>query len=156
MSADLELEKEKELSFRRFPEEKQEQVRQLVAYTTLMGLTGKDLISIGGTLDRLKERQEQITNIHTAEGYAATVITVGKTEHDKSNNFGRRWIYTDSSGTKWEFQTSSYYQCNVINRSTNKRNSFFLNTYINKYLKGKGYMYNALLNLHHGKIQLNF
>ena len=151
-----ELEQEKELSFRRFSDDKQEQVRQLIVYTTLMGLTGKDLISIGGTLERLKERQEQTTNLHIAEGYAANVVTVGKTQSDRDRYENQRWVHTDSAGNKWEFQTSSYYQCDIINRSTGKRRKFYLEIYVDKHLKGKGRMYNALLNLHHGNIQLNF
>lgn len=47
-----------ELKFRRFSEDKQEQVRQLVAYTTLMGLSGKDLISIGTKLERIRKMQK--------------------------------------------------------------------------------------------------
>ena len=151
-----ELEKEKELIFKRFPEGKQEQVRQLIAYTTLMGLTGKDLISIGGTLERLKERQEQTSNMQIAEGYAANVIPVGKTQHDRDCYENQRWVHTDLAGNKWEFQTLSFYQCDVISRSTNKRKHFYLEIYFNKYHRGKGHMYNALLNLHHGDIQLNF
>jgi hypothetical protein len=147
---------EKELSFRRFADDKQEQVRQLIAYTTLMGLTGKDLISIGGTLNRIKERQEQVANLHIAEGYAAKIATFGKTKSDKETNTGRRWVYVDALGAKWEFKTVSFYQCEITNRSTNKRKHFYLDVYFSKYLKGKGYMYNALLNLHYGNIQLNF
>ena len=43
-----------EINFKRFPREKQEQIRQLVNYATLMGLDGKDLISIGSKLERIK------------------------------------------------------------------------------------------------------
>ena len=51
---------EKELIFRRFPEDKQEQIRQLVAYTTLMGLSGTDLVSIGGKLNRIEEKNQAL------------------------------------------------------------------------------------------------
>jgi hypothetical protein len=151
-----ELEKENELIFKRFPEGKQEQIRQLVSYTTLMGLTGKDLVSIGGKLIRLDEKHERENNLRIAEGYAATVKPAGKTKKDQDQNENRKWIYVDATNNRWEFQTSSFYKCDVINRSTNNRKHFFLEIRINKYLKGKGYMYNALLNLHHGNIQLNF
>ena len=43
-----------EIIFCRFPEAKQPQVRQLVQWARLLGLTGRDLISIGGKLDRLR------------------------------------------------------------------------------------------------------
>ena len=51
---------EEELFFKRFPEEKQDQVRQLVSFATLMGLTGKDLVSIGGKLDRIRAATERV------------------------------------------------------------------------------------------------
>jgi hypothetical protein len=50
---------EEELVFKRFPVEKQDQVRQLVGFATLMGLTGKDLVSIGGKLDRIRVAMER-------------------------------------------------------------------------------------------------
>lgn len=53
---------EEELVFKRFPAEKQDQVRGLVNYATLMGLTGKDLVSIGGKLDRIKVSRERVRN----------------------------------------------------------------------------------------------
>jgi hypothetical protein len=52
------MELEEELLFKRFPADKQEQVRQLVAYAQLMGLDGKDLVSIGGKLDHIKASAE--------------------------------------------------------------------------------------------------
>jgi hypothetical protein len=55
----LNMEDEIDIEFKRFSKEKQEQIRQLVAYTTLMGLTGKDLVSIGGKLERMKEAEER-------------------------------------------------------------------------------------------------
>jgi hypothetical protein len=53
------MELEDELIFKRFPAEKQEQVRGLVNYALLMGLSGKDLVSIGGKLDRIRTTQER-------------------------------------------------------------------------------------------------
>ena len=35
-----------EVIFRRFPDKKQEQVRQLVSWSRLLGLTGRDLVNI--------------------------------------------------------------------------------------------------------------
>jgi hypothetical protein len=37
---------------RRFSDEKQDQVEQLIGYATMLGLSGKDLISIGGKMER--------------------------------------------------------------------------------------------------------
>ncbi len=44
----------------RFPKEKHEQVRQIMGYIEMCGLTGRDLVSIGGWIDRqaLRERYQ--------------------------------------------------------------------------------------------------
>lgn len=60
---------EEELLFKRFPAEKQDQIRSLVNYATLMGLSGKDLVSIGGKLDRIKEANQRKHNIAIAQGF---------------------------------------------------------------------------------------
>lgn len=52
------MSEENELKFKRFSEDKQEQIRQLIAYTSLMGLSGKDLISIGNKLERIRKNAE--------------------------------------------------------------------------------------------------
>lgn len=53
----LTMSNEIEIYYSRFPESKQEQVRTLVSYASLLGLSGKDLISIGSKLDRIKESE---------------------------------------------------------------------------------------------------
>lgn len=65
---------EEQIFFKRFPAEKQEQVRGLVQYATLMGLTGKDLVSIGGKLDRLKESAERARNVEIVESFDCLLI----------------------------------------------------------------------------------
>lgn len=55
-----------ELNFtklKRFSREKHDQIASLINYATLMGLSGKDLVSIGGKMERdssSKERKERI------------------------------------------------------------------------------------------------
>ena len=88
------MNKEEELLFKRFPAEKQEQVRQLVAYAQLMGLDGKDLVSIGGKLDRIKATAEYKRNRSLVES-TFIFLYVGRDagEYDLNN----RWrIKTDS------------------------------------------------------------
>jgi hypothetical protein len=56
-----------EVIFRRFPPEKQDQIRQLISFTTLMGLNGKDLISIGGTIERFSSAGKRKRNVALAK-----------------------------------------------------------------------------------------
>ncbi len=150
------IKEEVALHFRRFSEEKQEQVRQLVAYATLMGLTGKDLVSIGGKLDRIKEKQEREANVRIAEGYLINTIPVGKTKAEQNNNEWHKWKYKDANGQTWLFETRSRYSLNIRSMATGKNKNFYPEIYISTGLHGKASKYNALLNIHYGKILLNF
>lgn len=112
-----------ELHFKRFSAEKQEQIRQLVAYTTLMGLSGKDLVSIGGKLDRIKQAQDRSHNKQVVASYK--MLPIGKdTKHDK-----REMVYAldtrfkmKINGVIYHFQ-NSYGSYTITNIATNKKNS---------------------------------
>lgn len=52
--------------FNRFSTTKQAQVEQLVAYAQLMGLSGKDLVAIGGKMHREQVKSEQQSRLDLA------------------------------------------------------------------------------------------
>jgi hypothetical protein len=87
---------EAELLFKRFPVDKQEQVRQLVAYAQLMGLDGKDLVSIGGKLDRIKAAAEYKRNRSLVET-SFTFLNVGRDHGEYALN--NRWRIKTSGGS---------------------------------------------------------
>lgn len=145
------------LEFKRFPPEKQDQVRQLVSFAALMGLSGKDLVSIGGKLDRIAAKQEQDANLRIAEGYEQQTVPVGRSKKDKEYNRWCKWRYIDQNGVSWRFNTQSRWSCDVVNESTNKSKHFYLEEYFHtRRVSDKVCKYNALMNLHYGKIKLNF
>jgi len=109
MTEDQEL--EKELIFKRFPEEKQEQVRGLVSYATLMGLTGKDLVSIGQKLVRMDVAHEKRSNSARIADFVCHPVDRNGRELDIDSAFklktargsytfeqrgGLRWVVTSS------------------------------------------------------------
>ena len=151
---------EKELIFRRFPEDKQEQIRQLVAYTTLMGLSGKDLVSIGGKLNRIEEKNQALNLIQIAQGYESSCVVFGKTDEGRKASTGRRWTYTDANRSKWTFTTQSLWNIEIYSHNTKKTKRFYINSEIpqgvRRQCNGKSFMYNALIALHTGQIKLNF
>jgi hypothetical protein len=86
------MEDQDEIIFRRFPAEKQEQVRQLIGWTKLMGLSGDDLVSIGGKLNRLSAQQELSRNKEIAQSMW----------HRIREYHSGKFQYTDpESGHKW-------------------------------------------------------
>lgn len=52
----------------RWPKEKQDQIKQLIAYAEMCGLSGKDLVSLGNHLDRqlvMSTTQSLVSLVHT-------------------------------------------------------------------------------------------
>lgn len=145
------MEEEIQLEFRRFSDEKQEQVRQLVAYITLMGLTGKDLVSIGGKLDRIEKRKQEARNL--AIGLSYQVVPVGRSVKDRAYNESSKWFWTDSLGTKWRFDRETGYSVIVKNCMTNKHKYFYFNNAVGA---KKNYVANVMYHVHIGEIVLNF
>jgi len=90
------MELDEELIFTRFPADKQEQVRQLVAYAQLMGLNGKDLVSIGGKLDRLKASAEWKRNKELIDS-TFMFLNVGRDKGEYALN--NRWRIKTSTGS---------------------------------------------------------
>jgi hypothetical protein len=63
-----------EITFKRFPESKQEQIRQFVSYAQMCGLSGKDIRSIGDKLDRERRTAERNTNMEIVRGFDCLYI----------------------------------------------------------------------------------
>ena len=143
-----------ELTFRRFSEDKQEQIRQLVSYCSLMGLTGKDLVSIGGKLDRINKQKERDSNLEIGLSYHC--IPVGRSAKEQARNSNRKWYYTDGNGVQWKFSRDpiGYGGVDVTNCSSGKQRTFYCNALVRK--PGSNARANVMANLHHGLITLNF
>jgi hypothetical protein len=144
-----------ELEFPRFPKEKQEQIRGLVSYTTMMGLTGKDLISIGGKLDRLKTRNEIMRNRAVLEDMIKekTLVAVGK---DK--NMRHRWAYVTAGG-RYYFKDADWRNVTITSARTNKTQTVKVPSQYNlgRYtISNNRDLAHVMLCVHHGEILLNF
>ena len=114
------MDNEEELFFKRFPAEKQDQVRALVNYATLMGLNGKDLVSIGGKLDRIKESQDRARRIAIVKGYE--VLPIGKdakaSSQTQKDRIDQRFKLVTTNGT-FHFE-NNYGNFRIKSVNTNK------------------------------------
>jgi hypothetical protein len=148
---------EEELFFKRFPAEKQDQVRALVNYATLMGLSGKDLVSIGGKLDRIKATQERNARIVVVKGY--NVLPIGKdagvSESLQRERLDRRFKLVTATGT-YHFE-NVYGGFKIKNTTTNKSKSY------DPQYRDWGRVgwrtrerYDMLMDIHEGIFKLNF
>lgn len=152
---------EEQIFFKRFSKEKQEQVRGLVQYATLMGLTGKDLVSIGGKLDRLKEQQERARNIDIIKGF--NCLPIGQDAngpiHRRDSHLDARFKLKTPSGD-YNFKNQGYSEWDVTSLKTKVTKSINIDYY--KYPLGRTLSwsrrsrYTVLLELHNNKFQLNF
>lgn len=140
-----------ELYFRRFPPEKQDSIRALVSYTTLLGLSGKDLVSIGGRLDRLKAKYE-------AERNRKIVMDMDIRCVGKDSDLRTRWAYIDTNGIRYTFDNVSYSSVRIKNHATNRTS---LETLVEHYdckkvrsLKHNRYLADIMLSVHFGQIKL--
>lgn len=87
------------LFFKRFPKEKQDQVRGLVEYATLMGLSGRDLVSIGGKLDRIKASQEKARNLEIVK--SVKILPIGDDKRYKGSSL------EDSLDNRFKIKTTT-------------------------------------------------
>lgn len=145
---------EEELLFKRFPAEKQEQVRQLVAYAQLMGLDGKDLVSIGGKLDRIKAAAEWKRNRSLVES-TFTFLNVGRDHGEYSLN--NRWKIKTSGGT-YTFTAQGWDMYRV---KSNKTGAVRDHRVTDDYSLGTGDYYKrrryaVMLDVCNGHLPLNF
>lgn len=115
MSDDIELE------FKRFSKDKQEQIRQLVSFATLMGLTGKDLVSIGGKLDRISERREIDSRRAIIKAYG--IQTIGKDSTTQVR------FKLEMNGVVYHFY-NEYGSFKIINTSTKKSKIHHVSTWV--------------------------
>lgn len=145
---------EEELLFKRFPAEKQEQVRQLVAYAQLMGLDGKDLVSIGGKLDRIKAAAEYKRNKELVES-SYVFLHVGKDHGEYALN--NRWRIKTTGGS-YTFEATGWDMYRV---KSNKTGAVWNHRVTPDYSLGQGDYYKrrryaVMLDVCNGILPLNF
>jgi hypothetical protein len=65
---------------RRFPESKHEQIRQVMSYLQMCGLSGRDIVSIGGWIDRHAARERLAAAKERVQGYIdqGTIRAIGR------------------------------------------------------------------------------
>lgn len=134
---------------KRFDKEKHDQLEQLVAWCQLMGLTGRDLVSLGGHIDRANRAAEAKSNLALAQTIKFDPVGGDK---DMSN----KWSYKTTDG-RYTFESSSWKQIYVVSNKTKVRKKFNLEYYeIGRMGWQKRDRMQCALNLIHGRIVLDF
>jgi hypothetical protein len=151
------MDDEEELVFKRFPADKQDQVRQLVGYAMLMGLSGKDLVSIGGKLDRLKLAREKNANLEIIKGFDCLLIGQDKSRSRKEDVLDERFRLKTTTGS-YSFE-NHYNGFKITSHKTKVSVTHRVDGY--DYALGtiswrRRARYGMLLDISSGKITLNF
>jgi hypothetical protein len=134
---------------KRFDPQKHEQLKGLLEWCALMGLSGKDLVSLGGHIDRAQAAAEAKSNRALAETIKFDVVGG---DSDMSN----KWSYLKPTG-RYTFQDASWHNIVVTSNSTKVRKRFNLEHYeIGRMGWQKRDRLQCALNLVHGKIVLDF
>lgn len=76
----------------RFPADKQDQIEQLIGYAQLLGLTGRDLVSIGGKMDREASKDKKISNMAIVSEFTCLLIGRDRGTHALEHRFKLKTI----------------------------------------------------------------
>lgn len=140
---------------KRFPKDKQAQVMQLVSWAEMLGLTGRDLVAIGGKVDRDIKARERDANREICKTFDCLNVGADKGEYRLNRRFK---LVVD--GQSYRFEHDGYSYVNVYNNKTKQKRNFQLDEYelgrqdwgySSKYWRQK-----VLLNIYFGKIKLDF
>jgi len=137
----------------RFPADKQDQIEQLIAYTQMLGLTGADLVSIGGKMQREQIKARKEANMKIINEFQC--LKIGRdTSIDLNNRFKLKTadgMYSLTAG-RWSAWT-------VVNTTTQAKRSHTANHYeydLPKTSHRTQIRYAMLLDIALGKFRLDF
>lgn len=137
---------------KRFTKDKHDQLEQLIAWSQMMGLSGQDLVSLGGHIARSEARSQSVANRETVDAMGCEPI--GNDRH-----IGDRWKFKSHGVTYW-FENVGYgHQAKVTNTKTKKSKTFTFELYAHELGRlhwRKRFFYAAMLAVQSGEIQLGF
>jgi hypothetical protein len=140
---------------KRFPESKHEQIRQLMSYIEMCGVSGKDLVSIGGYIDRRQASEQYQHARDRVQEYIdqRTIRPIGADRPDQVIN-------------RFKFKTlNGDYNClgewsswDIVNVKTKARQRVkpTERDWPNHVHWGRRNFYNMVLDIAEGHVQLNF
>lgn len=141
---------------KRFPEGKHEQIRQLIFMAQLSGLSGKDLVSIGGWIDRNKKNDEYRANKDRINELIkqGIILPIGQ---DSKEQIVNRFKYKSAAGD-YNFVSNGWSHWTCTSMKTKVKQNFIPGSYSwpGHIHWNYRYFYNCVLDIVDKKIQLNF
>lgn len=113
--------------FKRFSEDKQNQIQQLISYCSLLGLNGKDLVSIGNRLETIRKKTIRENNKKIAENYRYKIVSI------TGSSWTPKICYKHDNGNLYFIELNTDYpygdKAHITNKTTNKRKEIYLKEY---------------------------
>ena len=140
------------LKLKRFSDAKQAQVNQLISYSQLLGLSGTDLVSIGGKMEREAKKARKLQNMRMIEGFVC--LPVSKTHHVDH----RFKIEGPNKHYRFECRSTEIWQ--ITNTKTRKTKTHYPKPYLKEIPRIKSWQtflrYAMLLDIATGDFKLDF
>ena len=138
---------------KRFSDAKYAQVEQLISYSQLLGLTGADLVSIGGRMQREAKQARKLQNMRIIEGFVC--LPVGRKGHTIDQRFK-----IDGPNNHYRFENRGSDIWHVINIKTRKVKTHYPNPWDKELPRAKQWStmvrYAMLLDVASGMFKLDF
>jgi hypothetical protein len=141
------------MKLNRFPAEKHEQIEQLIVFAKLMGLSGRDLVAIGGKIDREDRKALVQSNMHLVNTFQC--LTIG---FDSVHNLDSRFKLKTGRGA-YNFHSIGWNSWLITSLKTKIKQTYTVDVYsydlprIDFRTKCR---YAILLDIAQGKLVLNF
>lgn len=139
----------------RFSQARQDQVEQLISYAELLGLSGRDLVAIGGKMDRERVKLKKTANMEIVRSFDC--LPIGRDIiHDDSVRFKLKTV----SGAYNFDLVDGWNLWEVISLRTKIRKTHAVGIWDYELPKSRHYRlrsrYTLLLDIAAGKLSLNF
>jgi len=138
---------------KRFSKDKQEQLEQFVAYAQLMGLSGRDLVAIGGKIEREQAKQKKLANMEIIKGFEC--LPIGS---DSLHDLNTRFKLKTSTGA-YNFEDDSWSRWEITSLKTKVKRTHHVDTYewdLPKTHYRTRQRYAMLLDIASGRFKLDF
>ena len=141
------------LKLKRFSDAKYAQVEQLISYAQLLGLTGTDLVSIGGKMEREAKQARKLQNMRIIEGFVC--LPVGRKGHTIDQRFK-----IDGPNQHYRFENRGSDIWYVINTKTRKTKTHYPRPFEKEIPRTRSWStfmrYSMLLDIASGAFNLDF
>ena len=141
------------LKLKRFSDAKYAQVEQLISYAQLLGLSGTDLVSIGGKMEREAKKARKLQNMRIIESFVC--LPVGRIGQDIDKRFK---IDGPNKHYKFECRNTEIWQ--ITNTKTRKTKTHYPRPWDKEIPRPKNWptmvRYAMLLDIATGDFKLDF